>query len=147
MNTLSTTLILGLLIGAIHFIIVGILYQNPFVASLYKKAEDKKLPGYRIWENKKRYLLSMFLGTQVEVFILTFGYLFLKDYLPFSPFTTAVILSVLFTVVRVYPRFWNMWIQSTYPSKLLIVEIVNGTISTFTIVIGLYFLTLIPLFS
>ncbi len=140
MNTLSTTLILGLLIGAIHFIIVGILYQNPFVASMYKEAEDKKLPGYRIWENKKRYLLSMFLGTQVEVFILTFGYLFFKDYLPFLPFKTAIIISVLFTTVRVYPRFWNMWIQSTYPNKLLVVEIINGTISTFTIIIGSYFL-------
>lgn len=143
MNTLSTTLILGLLIGIIHFIIVGILYQNPFVASLYKEAEDKKSPGYRIWKNKKRYLLSMFLGTQAEVFILTFGYLFLKDYLPFSPFPSAIIISALFTAVRVYPRFWNMWIQSTYPNKLLVVEIVNGTISTFTIVTGLYFLTLI----
>ena len=143
MNTLSTTLILGLIIGIIHFIIVGILYQNPFVAGLYKEAEDKKLPGYRIWENKKKYLLSMFLGTQVEIFIITFGYLFLKGYLPFSPFATALIIFALFTAVRVYPRFWNMWIQSTYPNKLLIVEIINGTISTFTIVTGLYLLTLI----
>jgi hypothetical protein len=141
MNILSTTLILGILVGVIHFIIVGILYQNPFVASLYKEAENKMLPGYRIWENKKKYLLSMFLGTQVEIFILTFGYFFLKNYLTNSPFNNAIIISVLFTAIRVYPRFWNMWIQSTYPNKLLIVEVINGIIGTFTIILGLYFLS------
>ncbi len=141
MNILSTTLILGILIGIIHFVIIGFLYQNPFVAKIYKEAEDKKEPGFRIWKNKKKYLLSMFLGTQVEIFFLTFGYLFLKDYLPFSPFITAIIIAALFAAIRVYPRFWNMWIQSTYPNKLLIVEFVNGTISTFTIIIGLYLLS------
>lgn len=143
MNILSTTLLLGLLIGVIHFIIIGVLYQNPFVARLYKEEEAKKSPGLRIWENKKKYILFMFLGTQIEIFILTFCYLFFKDYLPFSPLATAVIISGLFAAIRVYPRFWNMWIQSTYPNKLLAVEIINGIISTSVIVIGLYVLTFI----
>lgn len=143
MNILVTTLLFGSLIGVIHFMIIGVLYQNPFVARLYKEEEIKKSPGLRIWKNKKKYMLYMFLGTQVEIFILTFGYLSFKDYLPFSPFAIAVIISGLFAAIRVYPRFWNMRIQSTYPNKLLVVEIVNGFISTFIIVIGLYVLTYI----
>ena len=145
MNTLVTILLLGLLIGIIHFIITGTLYQNPFVARLYREEEERKSPGLRIWHNKKKYLLNMFLGTQVEIFIMTFGYLFLRDYLPFSSLATAAIIAGIFSAIRVYPRFWNMWIQSTYPNRLLVVEIVNGIISTFVIVIGLYVLTYIVL--
>ncbi len=140
MDILKTTLLFGLLIGVIHFVIIGILYQNPFVAGLYKSEEDKKAPGLQIWTNKKKYLLSMFLGTQIEVFILTFAYVFFKNLFLFSSLNTAFMLAGIFSAIRIYPRFWNMYIQSTYPAKLLAVEFINGILSTFAIVLGLYFL-------
>jgi hypothetical protein len=40
-------------------------------------------------------------------------------------------------MVRVYPRFWNMWIQTSYPRRLLAIEIVNGTIGTLAIALFL----------
>ena len=126
----------GFVIGIIHFVIIGALYQNPFVAKLYRAAEGQ--PGVRAWADKKKYILSMFLGTQVEVFILTGAYLYLRQFLAGpNDMMTALVLAGLFAGIRVYPRSWNMWIQSTYPNKLLAVEFVNGTISTFVIVVGL----------
>lgn len=129
-------LLWGLVIGVIHFVVVGALYQNPFVAKFYKAATGE--PGFKAWPDQKKYLVSMFLGTQVEVFILTGAYLYLRQlFANPDSMGTALLLSAFLAAIRVYPRFWNMWIQSTYPNKLLAVEFVNGIIGTFVIVVGL----------
>lgn len=129
-------LLWGAVIGVIHFVIVGILYQNPIVGKMYKDASGE--PGVKIWKDQKEYLLKMFLGTQIEVYILTVSYLYLRTlFSEPTAWAPALILAAVFAAVRVYPRFWNMWIQSTYPGKLLVVEFINGILSTFVIIIGL----------
>ncbi len=137
MSLLLDTLVWGGIIGIIHFIIIGVLYQNPIVSKIYKNYENH--PAVKKWENQSKYILSMFLGTQVEIFILTVGYIVFKGLLDTDIISTLVI-ALIFTGIRIYPRFWNMWIQSNYPNKLLRVELINGTISTFVIVFGLYIL-------
>jgi len=47
----------------------------------------------------------------------------------------------LLAAIRVYPRFWNMWIQTTYPARLLVVELVNGSIGTIAIAVFLQAVT------
>lgn len=135
MSLLLKTLVWGTFTGIIHFVIVGILYQNPLVSKIYKQEGSK--PGVKLWPNQKRYILSMFLGTQLEIFIITLGFIFLITILG-KTFSNALILAIIFTGIRIYPRFWNMWIQSSYPNKLLITEIINGTIGTFVIIFTLY---------
>ncbi|OHD55118.1 MAG: hypothetical protein A2Y33_01035 [Spirochaetes bacterium GWF1_51_8] len=130
-------LLWGFVIGIIHFVIVGVLYGNPFIGKIYKDAQDH--PGVKKWPSQASYMIKMFLGTQIEVYIMTAAYFIIRGFFsePFS-LQTAAILAALFCGIRVYPRFWNMWIQSTYPNKLLLIEAVNGTIGTFIIVLGLY---------
>lgn len=137
MNLILKTLLWGSIVGVIHFIVVGFLYQNPSVAKLYKEAEGH--PGVKKWDNQPKYLVSMFLGTQVEIFIMSMGFIFLISVLGKS-FPNALILALIFSGIRVYPRFWNMWIQSTYPNKLLATEFINGILSSFVIVFSLYLL-------
>lgn len=127
---------LGLFIGVIHFLIIGALYGNPFIDRIYQLAQ-KSEPGVKKWSSKIRYLLIQFLGTQIEVFILTFAFLWIRPLVPIAGVEGAVLLGLLFAAIRVYPRFWNMWIQSTYPNKMLAIEFVNGIISTLIIEIGL----------
>ena len=140
MSFILQTLVWGAVVGVIHFIITGALYQNPFVAKFYKKAQTDNSPGVKKWPNQKGYILRMVLGTQVEIFILTASFLFLRQYLNFHPWATTILLGTVFTGIRVYPRFWNMWIQSTYPNQLLVIEFVNGIISTYSVVIALHLL-------
>lgn len=129
-------LLWGTVVGLIHFVVVGILYMNPFTAKLYKNESDH--PALRKWPKQGEYVLKMFLGTQVEVFIMTAAYVYLRGLFPApDSWGTALALAAIFTGIRVYPRFWNMLIQSTYPWKLLIVEFANGTIGTFVVVLGL----------
>ena len=114
--------------------VAGWVRNEPGAVRVHAEGE----PGLKAWPNKKKYVLAMFLGTQIEIFILTVAYLQLRALFP-EPGTiaTALTLATLFTAIRVYPRFWNMWIQSSYPNRLLAVEAVNGAVGTFVVVVGL----------
>ncbi len=118
--------------GLVHFIILGALYGNPFIDKIFAEAQNKE-PGVRRWESKPKYLITQFLGTQVEVIIIVFAYIYLRDLVPAQGMQKAMILGGLFSCLRIYPRFWNMWIQSTYPMKLLGIEVINGIIGTLII--------------
>jgi hypothetical protein len=135
MNTIVHIALSGMIVGIVHFAIVGALYSNPIVARLYRSAEANE-PGVRRWPSRGLYVVTQLLGTQVEVFILATAYFRLRPHLGIG-LAGTLLLALLLAAVRVYPRFWNMWIQSTYPTVLLKVEFVNGIVSTFTIVIGL----------
>jgi hypothetical protein len=136
MNSLIHIFLLGSIVGMAHFVVVGILYGNPIINRIYADAQGRE-PGVRRWPSRGHYLLTQFLGTQVEVFILAVAYAWLRPHLGVEGFTGTLLLGLVFAAIRVYPRFWNMWIQSTYPARLLKVELVNGVLSTLTIVAGL----------
>ncbi len=104
--------------GIIHFIALGILYGNPYIDKYYAEAQLNN-PAVRRWDSKSKYLLTQFLGTQIEVIIIVFAYLFFSQFLPTRGIETALVIGGIFAAIRVYPRFWNMWIQSTYPIHLL----------------------------
>jgi hypothetical protein len=132
-------LIWGLVIGAIHFVAVGILYMNPLVAKMYKSENDN--PAVRKWSKQGEYVLKMALGTQVEVFILTAAYVYLRMLFP-SPdgWATALILGEYSRASGFIPVFRNMSGSSSdlNPGKLFSPsKIVNGVIGTFVIVLGL----------
>jgi len=134
-----SALIWGLVAGVIHFVVTGALYGNPIVDGIYQKAM-KEEPGVRVWPSRARYLITQVSGTQVEVWILAIAYLWLRPLIGVEGMLGTLLLGLFFSGIRVYPRFWNMWIQSTYPRRMLAIEFVNGVISTYTIVLALHFL-------
>ncbi len=136
---LISALLWGTAAGVIHFVLIGMLYGNPFVDRFYREAQGKE-PGVKVHPSKPRYFIQQFLGTQVEVYILAFGYFWLRPLVPVEGMLGVMLLGLLFAGIRVYPRSWNMWIQSTYPTRLLVIEAVNGTLSTLIIVAALHYL-------
>lgn len=122
----------GLIAGVVHFVLIGLLYGNPFVAKQYAEAMQSS-PAVRKWLSMGSYRLTQFLGTQVEVFILTIAYLWFRPAFADSALSSILILGLLLAAIRIYPRFWNMWIQTSYPRNLLAIEVVNGTIGTLVI--------------
>jgi len=129
----------GLLVGLGHFLVLSVLYQNPFIAKFYKQATTPE-SAVKVWESPKKYVLYMASGTQIEVFFITAAYLFFQLYVAEPTFYNALLLSILFTGLRVYPRTFLMWIQTDYPNKLLLIETINGTIGTFIMVLGVHLL-------
>ena len=122
----------GFVSSLVWFIVGGILYMNPFVSGIYKKHKDS--PGFREWKDTKKYLMSMYiLGTLIQCLFFAFVYAFIRPALPTNLITRTVAFALILVVVKIYPRFSDMWLQSTYPFQLLLVEIVNGTIGSFLI--------------
>ena len=69
MNIISNTLIWGLVIGLIHFVVMSVFYKNPIIDKIYLEAQ-KSSKSLKKWNDEKKYLISMFLGTQIEIYIL-----------------------------------------------------------------------------
>ena len=136
---LESTLLWGSLIGLVHFALIGALYGNPIVDRIYREAMEGEA-GVKKWSSKPRYLVTQFAGTQLEIYALSFAYFWLRPLLGAEGIHGALLLGALLAAVRVYPRFWNMWIQSTYPNRLLAIEFVNGIISTLVVVMGLEYM-------
>ena len=135
---LITVFVWGLAVGALHVVVTGAFYGNPVVDRIYAAAMASE-PGVRRWDSKPRYLATQIAGTQVELWILTACFLWLRPMIPLEGLGGAMVLGLAFAGIRVYPRFWNMWIQSTYPTRLLAIELVGGVISTFTVVAALHY--------
>ena len=134
----------GLITGLLHYVLIGALYGNPWIDRLYQEAQ-KSDKSVKRWESKARYLVYQFFGTQIEVYAITLGFFFFRPFVSAlnedQAYSGAFAMALVFSLIRVYPRFWNMWIQTTYPNRFLLIEAVNGTISTFFIVLMLeYFL-------
>jgi hypothetical protein len=128
-------LLWGALAGLVHFVVIAILYANPIVDRLSRGLE--RGPAVKQWPSKPKYFLIQFLGTQVEVYLLTSAFLWLRPLIGVAGYGGALLLGALLAAIRVYPRFWNMWIQTTYPNRLLAIEVINGTLGTLTIIVFL----------
>jgi len=129
---LTTVLLYGAIAGVAHFAFIAFAYGNPIVDRISAKAEAES-PAVKKWPSKPKYFVTQFLGTQVEVYILTIAFVWLRPLVDNPGYGGALLLGSLCAALRVYPRFWNMWVQSTYPNRLLAVEVVNGTLGTLVI--------------
>jgi hypothetical protein len=125
----------GALAGLVHFVVIALLYANPITDRL--SADLEKAPAVKQWASKPRYFVTQFFGTQVEVYILTLAFFWLRPVIGVPGYVGALMLGLLLAATRVYPRFWNMWIQTSYPPRLLAIEVVNGTLGTLAIVMFL----------
>ncbi|HET6451629.1 MAG TPA: hypothetical protein VFI08_09965 [Spirochaetia bacterium] len=135
-----TILLWGAVAGVVHFVAIAILYGNPIVDRISARTEAES-PAVKRWPSKGKYYLTQFFGTQVEVYLLTTAFVWLRPLVGFTGFGGALLLGILLAAIRVYPRFWNMWIQTTYPPRSLVVEVVNGTIGTLLICLFLQAVT------
>jgi hypothetical protein len=84
--------------------------------------------------------LTQFLGTQIEVYILTAGFIWLRPSVEIRG-TAGRSCWAFFAALRIYPRFRNIWIQTTYPNRLPAIEVVNGTLGALVIAVFLQAVT------
>lgn len=133
---LLQTILGGFLASIVWFIVGGILYMNPIVAKIYKKLENS--PELKKWKDTKKYLINMYIfGILIQCLLFAFVYSLIKPILPGSLVLNTIFFGLILVAVKIFPRLFDMWMQSTYPNKLLAVEFVNGTIGSFVIAIVL----------
>jgi hypothetical protein len=90
--------------------------------------EANKHVSVKQWNPIWKYFVTQFFGTQVEVYIMTIAFFWVRPMTTAPGYLGAFEVGALFAALRVYPRFWNMWIQTTFPNRLLLVEVINGTL-------------------
>ena len=129
----------GITASLVWFMAGSVLYMNPFVAKIYNDAQQS--PGLKKWPNTSKYLSFQFYGILAQCLLWAFVYSFLIPVLPGGTIFKGVTFGLILVAVKIFPRFVDMWTQSTYPDKLLVIEFVNGTIGSF--IIGVVFAYLI----
>jgi hypothetical protein len=121
-------LVWGAAAGVAHFVVIAILYGNPLVDAYCREAN--KHVSVKQWPSQVQYFVRQFFGTQVEVYIMTIAFFWIRPATSAPGYLGALEVGALLAALRVYPRFWNMWIQTTFPNRLLLCEVINGTLGT-----------------
>jgi hypothetical protein len=129
------TILGGFVASIIWFIIGSILYLNPLTIRIYKNAEIS--PALKKWSNVPKYVCFQYIGILIQCLIWSFIFAYLKPFFPENILIQGVFFGMILVAVKIFPRLFDTWIQTTYPNKLLVVEFFNGTIGSF--VIGLVF--------
>ena len=132
---ISQTISGSLIASVIWFIVGGALYMNPFVAKIYQAAENS--PALKKWPSVPRYIGLQYVGILAQCLLWAFIFVLVKPALPGEVLIKGLLFGFILLAIKIFPRFYDTWIQSTYPNKLLAVEFINGTIGSF--IIGLVF--------
>lgn len=121
----------GVIASIAWFIAGGVLYMNPVVAKIYKEAEAS--PALKKWPNVPKYLLLQYIGVLIQCLLWAWVFTLIKPALSDEILGRGIMFGFILVFIKIFPRFYDMWIQSTYPNKLLKIEFINGTIGSFII--------------
>lgn len=125
----------GLVASVVWFVIGGALYMNPGVAKIYRNAEDSA--ALKKWASVPKYVGLQYIGILAQCLLWAFVYAMVAPALPEMLLTKGLVFGLILVALKIFPRLFDMWIQSTYPNKLLGVEFINGTIGS--LVVGVVF--------
>ena len=132
MVDIISILIAGFASSIVWFFIGAIVYMNPFVTNIYKKYEDN--PTVKNRKNVKTFLLNtFFLSILFQCLIFAVIYAYILPILPGTLLLNTLYFGLILILVKIIPRFFDMYVQSHYPMALLIIEIINGSIGSIVI--------------
>ena len=117
-------LVFAALVTTVAWFIAGAaLYMNPFTARIYKK--HSKHASMRHFPTQGKYLAGVFLIAGLVPIILS--------RIAYDLITPIGVIGfwLLLAGVRIIPRLCDMWMQTSYPEELLLVELANGIILSF----------------
>lgn len=113
------------------FIVGGALYMNPIVAKIYKDAE--KSPALKKWPSVPKYIGLQYVGILAQCLLWALVFALVKPVLPGGVLMKGLVFGLILVAVKIFPRFYDMWIQSTYPNELLAIEFFNGIVGSLVI--------------
>jgi hypothetical protein len=131
MTAVVQSIIGGITASIVWFMAGGALYMNPVVAKIYKEVEVS--PALKKWSNIPKYLLLQYVGILAQCLLWAWVFTLIKPALSDEIFGRGLMFGFILVFIKIFPRFFDMWIQSTYPNKLLAIEFINGTIGSFII--------------
>lgn len=116
----------------VWFILGGALYMNPVIRGIYSRFDTS--PLMKQWPSVPQYLGVMFLGACLaQCFLAALAFALIKPALPDSIVGAVAVFGFVLIGIKIFTRFFDMWIQTNYPNKLLAIEFVNGSIGSLVI--------------
>ncbi|MBN1573032.1 MAG: hypothetical protein JW984_07550 [Deltaproteobacteria bacterium] len=125
------TLLGGFLASVASFFVLGFLYGNPAVAKIYKNAEGS--PALKKWESNPKYIFMQYVGMLIQCLLWALVFAFVRSALPAATICAGLVFGLIIMVMKIFPRLFDMWIQTYYPGKLLATEFINGSIGGFLV--------------
>lgn len=132
-------LVWGLVAGLVHTAAMAILYGTPWVARTHAARNAVSAAGSN-GSSGHTSLSGQFVGSQIEVYILTIGYAWLHPLLPMPGLIGALALALFMAALRVFAPVWALWRQGTYSNGYLLVEVGAGVLGSVVVVFTLYLL-------
>ncbi|WP_280263958.1 hypothetical protein [Nocardia wallacei] len=132
-------LVWGLVAGLANSAAMVALYLTPWVKRIQAAHKAIGDAGHEPRPRANGFALQ-FLGTQVEVYIMTVGFAWLSPLAGPSGLAGALLLAVLFGALRVVAPVWALWVQGTYSRGYLAVEVTGGLLGSVVVVLTLYLL-------
>ncbi|HQU27779.1 MAG: hypothetical protein KC643_25860 [Nitrospira sp.] len=129
--SIGQILLAGLVATIGWFLVGGALFGNPVVKRIYRSYEHTGILRDR--GGVAQYLGLQLAGIALQCFLWAFVFAYLNSILPESRFLAGIFFGLILIVTKIIPRFWDMWVQSTYPVQLLSIEFINGALGTFLI--------------
>jgi cytochrome c oxidase assembly factor CtaG len=118
--------------AVVWFILGGALYMNPVIRRIYSQFETS--PVMKQWPSVPQYLGVMFLGACLgQSFLAALAFALVRPALPDSILGAVAVFGFILIGIKIFTRFFDMWIQTNYPNKLLVIEFVNGSIGSLAI--------------
>ena len=121
----------GFVASIVFFIYRSIVYKD---TSVEKMRRDPQAPlALKKWQNVPKKILPQYLVILIQcilwaiVFVL--GLLF--DVLPEGFYMKGFTLGSVMAIVNIVPIYFKMWIESTYPNKLLAIGFAKGVIGNY----------------
>lgn len=122
----------------VWFVLAGALYENPITKSVL--AGEREHPGVRRWASQTRMLvLQLAFGVGVPSLVFAGAYALVRPALPTATWAAATTFGALLIGLRVLPRLADMALLSTYPRRHLVVDTVNGVVTSLAIATTLVF--------
>jgi predicted membrane-bound spermidine synthase len=93
----------GFVASIVWFIVGGALYMNPFVAKIYKDAENS--PALKKWSSVPRYLGLQYVGILAQCLLWAFVFALVKLALPEGILIKGIVFGLILVAVKIFPRF------------------------------------------
>lgn len=130
-------IILAAVVACIVWFIAGaILYLNPMSKHIQDRL--KKDPGVKKWHSQNdQFIQILLVGTVIPSLLWAIAFVFVSPLLPASNLMQTGYFGLLLVGVYVIPRFTHTSVMASYPGKMLIMDLINGTLVSFVIA-GVY---------
>ena len=121
----------GFVASIVFFIYTSIIYKDTSVEKMRRNPNAP--PALKKWQNVPKKMISQYLFILIQcilwavVFVL--GLLF--DILPDGFYMKGFTLGSVMAIVNIVPIYLKMWMESTYPNKLLAIGFAKGIVGNY----------------